>query len=195
MIYQGAQTPLGVATFDGTLAELARRLEHPPLSQWAPSFYGMVEGGTLKIADNGSDTDPLHAEVKGLRDPQRYTLECRLQCYAGPTNRASVIVRYVDKDNLARFWIQDGERTYYQERLQGEFRTPVALGANRAYDAGWHDWVVEVDGSRNRLVIDGQMVGECETTAWLLERQAGAPVQIGFSTLDTYVSIAYVRVR
>ncbi|MBM4047340.1 MAG: hypothetical protein FJ279_19720 [Planctomycetes bacterium] len=193
LIYQGAQTPLGAATFDGTFAQLAERLQRPPLAKWKESPYGMVEGGTLKIADNGSDRAPLVAEAPGVRE--RYVLESRIQCYAGATHRVSVIMRYADDKAFARFWLHDAEHTYYQECLRGLFSTPINVGANHACDATAHDWTVEVDGDRNRLAIDGRVVGECRTSAALLARLAGSPVHVGFSTLDTYASIQYTRVR
>ena len=192
MIYQGSQTPLGVATFEGTFAELARRLEHPPLSKWKESPYGMVDGGTLKIADNGSDREPLVAEVPGVKD--RYVLECRMQCYAGATHRVSVVMRYGNKATSARFWLHDNEHTYYQESVLGNSR-PVNIGANNTCDSAWHDWRVEVDGNMNRLFIDGRKIGECKSSSALVGKLAGLPTHIGFGTLDTYLSIDHVRVR
>ena len=192
MIYQGAQTPFGCATFDGTFADLAQRLDHPPLSKWSESPYGMVEGGTLKICDTGSDREPLVAKVAGVKDRNR--LECRIQCYAGATHRVSVIMRYRDRNTFARFWLHDAQHTYYQECLRGLFSEPVNIGANHACDADWHDWAVEVDGPRNRLTLDGRVVGECRTSAELARSLAASPAHVGFSSLDAYVSIAFVRV-
>jgi hypothetical protein len=193
LVYQGAQTPLGVATFDGTFRQLAEHLQRPSLAKWKESPYGMVEGGTLKIADNGSDCTPLVAEVPGVRE--RYVLESRIQCYTGATHRVSVILRYVDDKAFARLWLHDPQHTYYQECLRGLFSTPINLGANHACDHAAHDWTVEVDGDRNRLAIDGRVVGECRTSAALRARLAASPVHVGFSTLDTYASIQYTRVR
>jgi len=193
LIYQGAQTPLGVATFDGTFEQLAQRLEQPPLSKWQESPYGMVEGGTLKIADNGTERMPLVAQVPGVRE--RYVVESRIQCSAGPTHRVAVVMRYADEHTFARFWLHDAEHTYYQEHLKGFFSIPVNIGANYACDADWHDWVVEVNGDRNRLTIDGRVVGESKASPALLREMADRPVHIGFSALDTYASIDYVRVR
>ena len=192
MLYQGAQTPLGVATFDGTLPELAQALHNPPLSKWKESPFGMVEGGTLKIADNGTDRTPLVAQLEGIQD--RYILECRIQRYAGATHRASVVMRYGNDKSFARFWLHDNEHTFYQECLRGLFSPPVNIGPNRACDDAWHDWVVKVDGEVNRLSIDGRAVGECRTSSRLLWALSGMGAHIGFSTLDTYVSIDYVRV-
>lgn len=192
MVYQGAQTPFGAATFDGTFAELADRLHRPPLSKWSESPYGMVDGGVLKIADNGTDLEPLVAEVSGVDD--RYVVECRAQCYAGPTNRLSVIMRYADRKAFARFWNHDAEHTYYQECFHGLLSTPVNVGPNRACDTEWHDWRIEVDGDVNRLAIDGRQVGTSRTSAALLRTLAASPAHVGFSSFDTYVSIDHVQV-
>ncbi len=192
LMYQGAQTPLGVATFEGTLADLAGRLEHPPLSRWLPSPYGMVEGGTLKLADNGSDRTSLVAPVPGVAE--RYVIETRLQCYAGATHRVSVVMRYADANTFARFWLHDAEHTYYQECLKGLLSEPQLVGPNHACDSDSHDWQVCVDGASNRLVIDGRLVGECPTSAALRKALAASPTHVGFGTHETYASIDYVRV-
>jgi len=194
MVYQGAQTPFGVATFDGGFAELAARLQRPPLSRWAESPFGMVEGGALKIADNDSDRAPVYAEMPGLVHPRPYVLECRLGCYAGATTRASVVARYLDKGNFARFWIQDERASLYQECLRGMFGNPLDLGPSGAHDRGEHAWRIVVNGGTNQLHIDGRLVGRCDTSPALLRRLHGAPVRIGFSTLDSYASIRDVRV-
>lgn len=191
-IYQGAQTPLGVATFDGTLVELAEHLHKPPLSKWKESPYGMVEGGTLKIADNGTDRSPLVAEIPVVKD--HYVLESRIQCYGGVTHRVSVVMRYGNNNLFARFWLYDAEHTFYQEYIYGLFSSPINIGPNNACDAAWHDWTVEVNGERNRLSIDGHPVGECRTSTALLHALSSLFRHIGFSSLDTYVSIKYVRV-
>lgn len=193
MVYQGAQTPLGVATFDGSLVELAERLAHPPLSKWKESPYGMVEGGTLKIADNGTDRAPLVAEIPDVQD--HYLLESRIQCYAGPTHRISVVIRYGNANTFARFWLHDAEHTFYQECINGLFSLPSNVGSNHACDSAWHDWEVEIAGSANRLSIDGRLVGECRTSNALIKKLAALPSHIGFSVLDTYASISYVRVK
>lgn len=192
MIYQASQTPLGVATFDGTFDELAKRLQKPPLSKWKESFYGMVESGTLKIADNGSDSAPLVAEVPEVRD--NYVLESRIKCYDGAIHRVSVIMRYIDDRFFTRFWLHDAEHTFYQECRYGVFSLPVNIGPNYACDADWHDWKVEVYGDRNRLSIDGRIVGECRTSPYMMRKLSTSPVHIGFSSLDTFASIDYVRV-
>lgn len=193
LMYQGAQTPFGIATFDGTFADLAERLQQPPLSKWDESPYGMVEGGTLKLADNGSDRRPLVAEVPGVRD--QYTVESRIQCYAGPMHRVSVVMRYADGGSFARFWLLDDDHTYYQEFSKGLFSLPLEVGPNNACDAEWHDWRVEVDGEMNRLFIDGRPVGEARTSSALMAALAAAPVHIGFCSFDTWVSVDHVRVE
>lgn len=193
MIYQGAQTPLGVATFEGAFADLANRLQQPPLSQWKESPYGMVEGGTLKIADNGTDRAPLVAEIPDVQD--HYLLESRIQCYAGATHRISVVIRYGDAKTFARFWLHDAEHTFYQECINGLFSSPINVGSNHACDSAWHDWEVEIAGSANRLSIDGRLVGECRTSNALIKKFSSLPRHAGFSVLDTYASIAYVRVQ
>ena len=192
MVYQGAQTPFGVATFDGTFAELADHLDRPPMSKWKETPYGMVDGRCLKIAYNETERAPVVAEVADVRE--RYVLESRVQCYAGPSHRVSVVMRYADPSAFARFWLQDADHTYYQECFHGLFSTPVNVGPNRACDAEWHDWRVEVEGEMNRLCIDGRVVGECRTNAALLRRLAESPVHVGFACFDTYVAVDYVRV-
>lgn len=194
MVYQGAQTPLGVATFEGTLADLAKRLEQrPPLARWLPSPYGMVEAGTLKIADNGTDRAPLVAPVPGVHDS--YVVESMIQCYAGATHRVSVIIRYADQNTCARFWLHDSGHTYYQECLRGLSSEPLNVGPNHACDTDWHEWRVEVRGENNRLSIDGQLVGECRTSAALLKALSDSPTHVGFGAMDTYASVDYLRVR
>ena len=191
LLYQGAQTPLGVATFEGTFADLAARLRTPPLSQWEESPYGMVENGTLKLADNGSDRNPLVAAIAGAGD--RYALDARIQCYAGATHRVSVVMRYGNASTFARFWLHDAGHTYYQECINGLFSTPLNVGPSSACDSAPHDWRVEVHGAANRLSIDGRRVGECESSPALLRKLTG-PVYVGFSTLDAYASIEQVQV-
>ncbi|MCX6992094.1 MAG: hypothetical protein NT011_03010 [Kiritimatiellaeota bacterium] len=193
LMYQGAQTPLGVATFEGTFTDLANRLQQPPLSRWKESPYGMVEGGTLKITDNGTDRAPLVAKIPDVQD--HYLMESRIQCYAGATHRMSVVIRYGDTNTLARFWLHDAKHTFYQECINGLFSLPINVGSNHACDSAWHDWAMEVAGSTNRLVIDGQLVGECRTSNALIKKLSSLPRHIGFSVLDTYASIAYVRIQ
>ena len=193
LIHQGAQTPLGVATFEGTLADLAGRLQQrTPLARWLPSPYGMVEGGTLKIADNATDRTPVVAPVPGVRDS--YAVAAGIQCYAGATHRVSLVMRHADANTFARFWLHDAEHTYYQECLKGLLSEPVHIGPNHACDALRHEWRVQVRGAGNRLSIDGRLVGECRTSAALREALAQSPTHLGFGTLETYASVDYVRV-
>ena len=192
MIYQGAQTPLGVATSDGTFAQLADRLHDPPLSAWKESPYGMVDGGMLKLADSGSDRAPLVAEIPGVRD--RYVLESRIQCYAGATHRVSVIMRYGDPNTFARFWLHDAGHTFYQECINGLMSSPANIGPNHACDAAWHDWTVEVAGNTNLLSIDGREICKIRTSNAIVRKLSALPVHIGFSAHDTYAAVDYVRV-
>ncbi|MFH1008281.1 MAG: hypothetical protein V1800_12400 [Candidatus Latescibacterota bacterium] len=192
MIYQGAQTPLGVATFHGTLAQLADRLHDPPLSAWKESPFGMVDGGMLKLADNGSDRAPLVAEIPEVRD--RYALESRIQCYAGATHRVSVVMRYGDPNTFARFWLHDADHTFYQECVNGLMSSPANIGPNPACNAGWHDWTVKVCGNTNHLSIDGQDIGTIRTSDALLRKLSQWPAHIGFGTHETYAAVDYVRV-
>jgi hypothetical protein len=191
-MYQGAQTPLGVATFDGTLEELGARLERPPLSRWLPSPYGMVDGGVLRIADNGSDAAPIVAAVPGVDD--RHVLRARVRCYAGATHRVSLIVRYADAGNLARVWLHDARHTYYQECLRGLWSEPANLGSSRACNGRWHEWEADVRGAALRVSIDGRPLKECRTSAALLQRLSKAPLHVGFGARDTYVAVDWVRV-
>jgi len=133
------------------------------------------------------------AEVPDVGD--RYVLESRIQCYAGPMHRVSVVMRYADENSFARLWLLDAEHTYYQEFSKGLFSLPLNIGANNSCDGEWHDWKVEVDGEMNRLFIDGRLVGEARTSSALIQATSAVPVHIGFSSLDTWVSIDYVRVR
>jgi len=192
MMYQAAQTPLGVATFDGSLAQLAERLHNPPLSAWKESPYGMVDGGVLRIADNGSDGDPLVAAVPEARD--RYVLDARIQCYAGATRRVSVVMRYGNVRTFARFWLHDADHVFYQECINGLMSSPVNVGVNPACDAAWHDWSVEISGNTNRLAIDGCEIGEVQTSKALMGRLSSLPVHVGFGGHDTHAAIDYVRV-
>jgi hypothetical protein len=192
LIYQGAQTPLGVATFPGSFAELAARLAQPPLGRWEPSPCGMVEGGTLKLADNHSDRYPLVAQVAGAGES--YVLQARLRCYGGPTHRVSVVMRYADASTFARLWLHDSGTIYYQECLNGLFSLPAPLGVAPVADDAWHDWEVRVAARDVGLVVDDQPVGRATTSEALRRALAPHPVHIGFSTHDTWAEIARVRV-
>ena len=189
--YGGAQCPLGVAVFDGTFDQLAARLAAPPLSQWAETHYGCVDGKQLRISDNDTDAAPLCENVRRFSDRERYVLQFRARCYAGATHRAHAVVRYVDEDNFARFWLHDNHTTYYQERVAGAWMKPVDVGANGACDGAWHEWRVEVDGHENRLVIDGRRIGAHKSGQTLSDR---TDLRIGFSAHETYASFDDVRV-
>jgi hypothetical protein len=192
LVYQGAQTPLAVATFDGTFAELAERLLQPPLSRWEPSAFGMVDGGVLKLADNDSDRTPLVVQVPGVQD--RYVIQTRIRCYAGPTHRVSAVLRYADARTFARIWLHDSGRLFYQECLNGLFSLPAPLGHAPICDDAWHDWEIAVDGSDVRLRIDARPVGTGQISAAPRRALAKQPVHVGFSVHDTWAEIAHVRV-
>ena len=191
-VYQGAQTPLGVATFDGTLTDLSGRLQHPPLSRWEPSSFGMVEDGMLKLADNGSDLDPLVVKIPDIKD--RYDIQTRIRCYAGPTHHVSLVFCYADSHTFARIWLHDIGQIFYQECLYGLLSLPVPIGSAPICDEAWHDWEVGVNGSGFKLTIDKQPAGEGRISAFLLQGLSEHPVHVGFSTYDTWVNIAYLRV-
>lgn len=193
LMYEGVQSPLGIATFDGTFAELARRLEHPPLSRWEPSPFGMVEGGSLKLADNDSERNPLVAGVGGAGDA--YVLETRIRCYHGPTHRVSVVMRYADSNTFARFWLHDSGQVYYQECLAGLFSLPRPVGRAPIADDAWHDWEVRVEGRAVVLTVDGQSVGPTQSSDKLVRVLADKPVHVGFSTHDTWAEVAWIRVE
>jgi len=192
LMYQGAQTPLGVATCDGTLADLADRLQRPPLGRWLPSPYGMAEGGALKLADSATDRAPLVAPVPGARD--RYVIHTRVRCYAGATHQFSLFIRYAGVGNFARLWLHDAGRVYYQECLRGQTGEPRPVGPAPICDADWHDWQVSVDGAGNRLLVDGRLVGECATSAALLQALAERPTHVGFGVHETYAAVDYLRI-
>ena len=193
LMYQGAQTPLGIATFDGTFADLAERVTHPALSRWEPSFYGMVEDCTLKLADNDSDRSPLVVTIPDICE--RYAIQTRLRCYEGPTHRVSVVMCYADENAFARVWLHDSGEIFYQECLNGLFSLPGPIGRAATCDDAWHDWEIKVDGPGVRLTIDGRMVGEARISSALLRALDSRPVAVGFSTHDTWVSIAHLRVE
>jgi hypothetical protein len=193
LMYQGAQTPLGIATFNGTLAELAQRLERPPLACWEPSPFGMVEGGTLKLADNDSDRSPLVARVAGTGE--RYTLDARIRCYGGPTHRVSVVMRYADANTFARLWLHDSGTVFHQECLEGLFSLPHPVGSAPIADDAWHNWEVRVEGRAVGLTVDGWPVGGAQSSDKLVRVLAGKPVHVGFSTHDAWAEVAWVQVE
>lgn len=194
MIYVGAQKPKGIATFDGTFAQLAARLEKPPLQKWAEVPYKSVENKELKMSDDESNTDPFYENSTRFSDAAGYVLEYRARCYRGAYlgYRAQVMARFIDKDNFARFWIKDNTTTYYQERIAGYFERGINIGANRICDESWHTWSVEVEGRENRLYIDGRYVGKAESSPAFTGR---SDLQIGFSVYGTYAAFDDVRVK
>jgi predicted GH43/DUF377 family glycosyl hydrolase len=214
MYYQGAQCPLGVATFDGTLAQLATRLDRPLLSRWAPSHHGSLEDRQLKLSDNASDAEPLHPHTARFADQEGYVVECRVRCYAGfqetparreppegwatPTrcvgaksNRAAVVMRYVDNNNFARFRLEDNCTTYYEERIGGVWSRPASIGDNGICDEGWHTWRIVVRGADNQLFLDGRYVGHHPSSQALLHR---TDLGIGVSARNTFASFDDIRV-
>ena len=214
LYYSGAQCPLGVAVFDGTFKQLAARLEHPPLSKWAESAYGCVENKELKISDTETDSEPIYQRAAGFSDRDKYVLEFRACCYAGyrqeqtqtksegwssrtkcypaSTRRIAAVMRYVDNGNFARFRIEDGKTTYYEQRVGGVWAKPANIGANNACDADWHRWKIVVAGEDNYLYIDGKHVGAHKSSSALVNRN---DLKIGFSVRDTFASFDDVRVR
>lgn len=193
LMYQGAQTPLGMATFSGTLEDLAARLERPPLARWEPSAFGMVEGGTLKLADNDSDRSPLVARVAGAGE--RYALSASIRCYGGPTRRISVIMRYADANTFARLWANDFGTVFYQERLNGLFSLPRSVGMAPLADGVWHEWEVRVEGRAVSVTVDGASVGQTHASEKLVRDLAGKPVHVGLSTHDAWAEVGRVRVE
>ncbi len=193
LVYQGAQTPLGVATFDGTFIELAKRLSNPPLSRWEPSHFGMVEGGTLKLADNDSERAPLVVKIPDATDS--YTIQTRIRCYSGPTHSVSVVIRYADVNTFNRVWLHDTGQVFYQECLNGLFSLPKPIGNAPICDDTWHDWEVEINRANICLTIDEQLIGDAQISPALFRVLIQHPVHIGFSTQDTWASIACVRVK
>jgi hypothetical protein len=212
LYYSGAQSPLGVAWFDGTMAQLADRLKNNdvPLKQWAGSEYGMVENNQLKISDNGTMDHPFHESAK-FSDQQGYTVRCKTQSYFSYTSRpappdwhgspiqcisydhpqTAVVMRYRDDANMARFRLVDNQTTYYEERIGGVWSTTVNIGANNACDDLWHQWQIDVNGDMNRLYIDGLLIGSHASGAALCNL---TNLQVGFSTQDAFVAFDDVRV-
>jgi hypothetical protein len=212
MYYQGAQCPLGVAWFDGTMAQLGQRLKNDdvPLKQWAGSPYGMVENNQLKISDDGSAAHPLHENAAQFGDAAGYTVQCKAQSYFGYTNQSApagwesgqqsvpydhpqtaVVMRYVNDSNLARFRLIDNNTTYYEEEIGGVWSSPVNIGANNACDDLWHQWQIDVQGNMNRLYIDGVLIGSRASSAALCNR---TDLQVGFSTQNAFAAFDDVRV-
>lgn len=196
MMYQGAQSPFGIAVFNGTLEELAdRMLNFPPLSRWKghPMLYGMVDGNMLKIVNGQSDLHPVITEITNAGD--HYMVEARICCYAGATHRISLFFRYVDNSKCARIWLHDSNHTYIQEISNNTLSEPVNLGPNPACNDGWHIWQVEVNGRSIKLSIDGIYVGGRNITESLYKDSlATGHNYIGFGARDTYAAIDWVKV-
>ena len=211
--YQGAQTPIGVAEFEGTFADLAACLEHPPLEKWAESHFGCVENDELKISDNETDADPLCERTAVFSDRHKYVFEYRARCYAGyrqeaarkekdgwatetkcyaaSVYRAQPVMRYVDARTFARFRMKDNDTTYYEEFLNGVWSEPAEVGPNHACDTDWHRWKIVVDGEDNQLYIDGSYVGAHKSSPAFVDRN---DLRIGFSAHGTFAAFDDVRV-
>ena len=116
----------------------------------------------------------------------------RTKCHPASTRCIAAVMRYLDNDNFARFRTEDDETTYYEERVDGVWATPVNVGANHACDVDWHRWKVVVDGADNQLYIDGRHVGAQRSSPTLANRE---DLRIGFSVRDTFASFDDVRVR
>lgn len=192
LYYQGAQNPLGVAVFDGTYEQLARRLMNPPLAKWENSPYGCVENNELKISENETDRRPLVVKDLALNDRDGYTLEFRARSYAGASCQIKPVMRYINEKNFARFWIVNNRTTWYQECLNGQLGGTADLGPNLVCDDQWHDWKIIINGNSNRLYIDGRYIGQYNSTSTFMNR---SDLKIGFSVFDTYASFDDVRVR
>jgi hypothetical protein len=212
MYYQGAQCPLGVAWFNGTMAQLGERLKNKdvPLKQWASSIYGMVENNQLKISDNGTAAHPLHENAARFSDQEGYTVQCRAESYAGYVDRKApskdwntpqsvscdkpqiaVVMRYRDDGNLARFRLVDNQTTCYEEAIGGVWSSPVNIGATKACARQWRQWRIDVMGSMNRLYIDGVSIGSRASSAALCNR---TDLRVGLSTQDAFAAFDDVRV-
>ena len=213
MYYQGAQTPIGVAEFDGTFAELAACLERPPLEKWAESHSGCVENDELKISDNQTDSDPICERTALFNDQRKYVFQYRAQCYTGyrqeaahvekegwatetkcyPASvyRAQPVMRYVDSRSFARFRMKDNDTTYYEEYHNGVWTEPAGVGPNHACDADWHQWKIVVDGEDNHLYIDGRYVGAHKSSPAFVDQNN---LRIGFSVYGTFAAFDDVRV-
>lgn len=214
MYYQGAQDPFGIAIFNGTLSQLATRLAHPPLLKWTESPYGCVENKELKISDSETGINPFHEKVTEFNDQTGYVIEYRARCYAGyrqeqssqekegwssqtkcyadSSHQVQVVMRYIDKNSFACFWMRDDNTTYYQECIGGVFGDAINIGANNICDADWHSWKVVVNGDNNQLYINGKYIGAHKSSSTFLNR---ADSKIGFSVYNTYASFDDVRVR
>jgi len=192
LYYQGAQNPFGLAVFDGTYEQLARRLMNPPLSKWANSPYGCVENNELKLSENETDRHPLAVKDLALSDVEGYTLEFRARGYAGASCQIKPAMRYRDENNFARFWIVNNRTTWYQECLEGgQLGGTADLGPNNICDDQWHDWKIIVRNRMNQLYLDGKFIGQWKSSPGLVGRR---DLTIGLSVFDTYASFKFVKV-
>jgi len=214
MYYQGAQTPFGVAVFDGTFSQLAARLDQPPLLKWAESPYGSVENKELKISDNETGADPIYEKTAEFSEQGRYVIEFRVRCYAGyrqektskeengwstktkcyadTSCQVQAVMRYIDKNNFTRFWIKDNNTTFYQERVGDVWGDAINIGANNICDTDWHNWKIVVDKDNNQLYIDEKYIGAHKSSSTFVNRK---DLKIGFSVYNTYASFDDVRVQ
>jgi len=203
MYYQGSQNPLGVAWFDGTMEQLGEALANPPMQQWAPSHFNCVEDNQLKVSHNATNNRPLYVNSQQFSDQEGYVVQCQVRCYAaytvdaagdcheGGTSQVGVVMRYVDQDNLARFRLVGNQTTYYEERIEGKWSTPIEIGANGAMIDQWSDLVVVIDGDINKLYIDGRLIGTATSSAALTGR---TDLMIGVSTQDAFAAFDNLRV-
>ena len=155
----------------------------------------MVEGGELKLSANDSDRAPLVARVADAGDA--YVLRARIRCYAGPTHRVSVVMRYRDPGAFARVWLHDSGTIHYQECLRGLLSGSRPVGTAPIVDDAWHEWEVAVDGREVGVTIDGKAVGRvlssealmrrcrptrCTSGSWSMTRASAGDVQVGSET-------------
>ncbi len=193
LYYQGAQNPIGVAVFDGTFEQLAERLlRDPPLSKWEELPYGCVENRELKISDNETDKLPLVEKIAEFSDIEGYVLEFRARCYAGASYQIKPVMRYIDGETYARFWVMNNGTTWYQECRDGHLGGTTNIGANNICDDNWHDWRIVVHGDLNTLYVDGRRVGRWASDPVFVNCR---DLRIGFGVFDTYAAFDYVKVR
>ena len=76
MIYQRAQTPLGVSTFDGTFAELVDRLDHPPMSKRME-----VDGETNRLSIDGRAVGECRTSAALLRQLAESPVHVGFACF------------------------------------------------------------------------------------------------------------------
>ena len=199
MYYQGAQNPMGVAWFDGTMQQLGEAMENPPMQQWAASHYHSVEDKQLKVSHNATNSRPIYENVERFSDQEGYVFETRAHCYGSYTTETPVaeddslqmmlVMRYVNDDNMARFRLVGNSTTYYEERIGGTWSTPVDIGANGAMDDQWHDLMVLVDGNLNEFYVDDLLIGTATGTLF-----GRTDFKVGVATQDAFVAFDDMRV-